>query len=110
MASAWPTSLIRTINGCILARVFWLLNTRAARAKQTPPSIRTVTFKYVFITSGSPYCSRYRSAARVISGNGFVLLFMKYLLLFRLQNRCRDQSAHSIVVATSRFREDVHSH
>ena len=28
-----------------------------------------VTFKYVFMTSGSPYCSKKRSAARVISGD-----------------------------------------
>ena len=31
-------------------------------------STRTVIFRYVFITSGSPYCSRYFSAARVRSG------------------------------------------
>src|SRR5215469_9754568 len=69
MASARPTSLMRTIIGCMAARAFWLLYTRAARATEMAHSASTVIFRYVFITSGSPYCSRYFSAARVRSGS-----------------------------------------
>src|SRR3954466_5780837 len=69
MASARPTSLMRTIIGSIAARAFWLLYTKAASAMEMTHSASTVIFRYVFITSGSPHCSRYFSAARVRSGS-----------------------------------------
>src|SRR5580658_9519256 len=86
MASALPTSLMRTIMGCILASALWLLNVKPARARQTTASTRIVTFRYVFMTSGSPYCSRYRSAARVISGLAFVCMLISDLQLPGLQH------------------------
>src|ERR1700679_1424854 len=87
MASALPTSLMRTIMGGILASALWLLKVKPARARQTTASTRIVTFRYVFITSGSPYCSRYRSAARVISGVAFVCVVISDLQWPGLQ-RC----------------------
>src|SRR5205823_11203354 len=67
----------------------------------------TVIFRYVFITSGSPYCSRYFSAARVRSGS---LILTSKRVLQHPRNRGRHQSAQAGAMAADVAGEKTRSH
>src|SRR5215472_10414139 len=98
---------MRTIIGCIAASAFWLLYTRAARATEMAHSASTVIFRYVFITRGSPYCSRYFSAARVKSGSRIVT---SKRVLQHSRDRGRYQSAQAAAVAADMAGEKAGGH
>src|SRR5438045_2481676 len=98
---------MRTIIGCMAASAFWLLYTRAARATEIAHSVSTVIFRYVFITSGSPYCSRYFLAARVRSGS---LIFTSIRVLQHPRNRGRYQSAQAAAMAADVAGEETRGH
>src|SRR5215469_15004231 len=98
---------MRTIIGCMAASAFWLLYTRAARATEMAHSASTVIFRYVFITRGSPYCSRYFSAARVRLGS---LIVTSKRVLQHPCNRGRNETAQAAAMSANVTGEESRSH